>query len=98
MLILSSKKDKEKIEELKKKITKLQEENKLKEIENKRLKDQIKSKIKEPFIKKNIIVNKFETENISPNLENNQIKKINNNNKNMTKSKNKKNNKYGFRL
>jgi len=86
LLILSSKKDKETIEQLKKKITKLQEENKLKEIENKRLKDQIKSKIKEPFIKKNIIVNKFETENISPNLENNQIKKINNNKKNMTKS------------
>ena len=86
LLILSSKKDKETIEQLKKKITKLQEENKLKEIENKRLKDLIKSKIKEPFIKKNIIVNKFETENISPNLENNQIKKINNNKKNMTKS------------
>ena len=86
LLILSSKKDKETIEQLKRKIAKLQEENKLKEIENKRLKDQIKSKIKEPFIKKNITVNTIETENISPNLEKNQIKKINNNKKNMTKS------------
>ena len=86
LLILSSKKDKETIEQLKRKITKLQEENKIKEIENKRLKDQIKLKIKEPFLKKNITVNTFDTENISPNLQKNQIKKINNNKKNMTKS------------
>ncbi len=86
LLILSSKKDKETIEQLKRRITKLQEENKIKEIENKRLKDQIKLKIKEPFLKKNITVNTFDTENISPNLKKNQIKKINNNKKNLTKS------------
>ncbi len=86
LLILSSKKDKETIEQLKRRITKLQEENKIKEIENKRLKEQIKLKIKEPFLKKNITVNTFDTENISPNLKKNQIKKINNNKKNLTKS------------